>query len=569
MHGAVKMVAVFLVAWSWTLCGQADVIKAAVDKTFNQSPFKYELRELNRCQTHTVYAISYPSPIVSDLESNNTVHGEFFLPHGLPLTKSHPAVVINHIIAGGFELERMMCTILAHNGVVAMFIMMPYYERRGDNRGSKQMLEASDRFIKSLEQGVQDNRRAVDVLASRPEVAVDKIGIGGGSLGAITSASVCGFEPRIERAFLLLGGGNLEQIFRHESREAAPFRKFIDSLDDASREATLDTLRRLDPISQGEALQRLSRFDRLRMICAAEDHIIPPECSQALAEAAGCIITWLPGVDHYSIASQSAFIFAELVDFFTERRPSEWKPVGMGDNDNPEAVGLRMLARFLQELSLMLTGTPAPGCGHRLNVRLAINYEGKSHKAEVLLTRGSKGWYALSANGFKFGQTAFGQAEHPWMANAKESLYIGSLNAVEGRRFSAFIPPEQLLKYQAVTGALASVAMMPEMLTSSTGISVTPTSEGMTRVAIDVPHPNFFGRINLVFDAKGALKNSFFSVGGVQGTLEISEWRLDAETPEADFRPPADRIAHEVNQEDVLRMTAVIFNRLLEPVNFW
>ena len=567
MRGVVKMVTVFLVVWTWALYGQADVIKTAVGETFNQSPFEYELRELERRQTHTVYAISYPSPVVSDLESNNTVHGEFFLPHGLPSTKSHPAVVINHILAGGFDLERMMCTTLANNGVVAMFIMMPYYERRGDNRGRKQMLESADRFIKSLEQAIQDNRRAVDVLASRPEVAADKVGIGGGSLGAIISASVCGFEPRLERAFLLMGGGNLEQIFRHESRETAVFRKFLDSLDDASRKETLDALMRLDPISQGEALRRLSRFGRMRMICASEDHVIPPECSQLLAEAAGCTITWLPGVNHYTVASQSAFIFAELVDFFTVRRPPEWKPVGASDGDNPEAVGLRLLAGFLRELSQMLTETPTPGCGHRLSLSLAIDDEGSSHKAELQLRRGARGWYALSGNVPKLGQAAFGQAEYPWMAGAKESLYVGSLNAVDGRRFDTFIAPEQLLKYQMGIGALASVVMAPEMLTGYTRVAATPTTEGMTRVAVDIPHPDFFGRINLVFDAKGAPKNGFFSVGGVQGTLTISEWRLDAETPEADFGPPAGRTAREVNQEDVLRMVAAIFNRLLESIN--
>jgi dienelactone hydrolase len=568
MRGAVKIVAVFLVAWSWVLYGQADVIKTAVGETFNQSPFEYELRELERRQTHTVYAISYPSPVVSDLESNNTVHGEFFLPHGLPPTKSHPAVVINHILAGGFDLERMMCTTLANNGVVAMFIMMPYYERRGDNRGRKLIMESSDRFIKSLEQGIQDNRRAVDVLASRPEVAAEKIGIGGGSLGAIVSASVCGFEPRLERAFLLMGGGNLEQIFRHESRETAPFRKFLDSLDDASRKTTLDALTRLDPVSQGEALHRLSRFGRLRMICASEDHVIPPACSRALAEAAGCTITWLPGVNHYTVASQSAFIFAELVDFFTVRRPSEWKPVGANDGDKPEAVGLRLLGGFLRELSLMLAGTPTPGCGHHLGVSLAVDYKGGSHKADIQLKRGARGWYALSGNVPKLGQAAFGQAKHPWMAGAKESLYVGSQNAVDERRFDAFIAPEQLLKYQMATGALASVAMAPEILTGYTRVATTPTTEGMTRVAVDIPHPDFFGRINLVFDAKGALKSGFFSLSGVQGTLTISEWRLDAETPETDFAPPAGRTAREVNQEDVLRMIAAIFNRLLESVNF-
>jgi hypothetical protein len=430
------------------------------------------------------------------------------------------------------------------------------------------MLESPERFIRSLEQAVQDNRRAVDVLASRPEVAADKVGIGGGSLGAIMSATVCGFEPRLERAFLLMGGGNLEKIFRHPSRETAAFRKFLDGQDEASRQATLAELTRLDPVSQGEALRRLSRAGRLRMICASEDHVIPPECSRALGEAAGCTITWLPGVNHYTVASQSAFIFAELVDFFTVRRPPEWQPAGTTDGSNPEAAGLRLLAGFLRELSLMLAGVPVPGCGHHLGVSLAVDHQGSSHKADLQLKRGTNGRYVLSGNVPKLGQAVFGQGEHPWIAGAKESLFVGSQQAADGRRCSAFMTPEQVLKYQMATGVLASVAMAPEMITSYARVSVTPTSEGMTRVAVDIPHPDFYGRVNLVFDADGAPKSGFFSVGGVQGTLTISDWRLDAATPEAEFAPPAGRAVREVNQEDVLRMTAAVFDRLLEWVNF-
>ncbi len=566
MHGVVKMAAAFLLIWSWPLLGQADVIRTTVAETFNQSPFEYELRELDRRATHTVYAISYPSPVVSDLDSNNTVHGEFFLPHGLPLTQSHPGVVINHILAGGFDLERMMCTTLANNGVVAMFIMMPYYDQRGNNRGRKQMLDTAERFITSLDQAIQDNRRAVDVLSSRPEVAADKIGIGGGSLGAIISASVCGFEPRLERAFLLMGGGNLEKIFRHESRETAAFRKFLDGQSEAAREATLAELKRLDPVSQGEALRRLSQDGRLKMICAAEDHVIPPECSRELGKEAGCDIIWLPGVNHYTVASQSAYVFAELVDFFTARRPPEWRPVDAADTSNPETTGLRLLAGFFRSLSMMLSSAPVPGCAHHLGISLAVDVNGSSHKADFRLSRGTNGWYALTGQIPKLGQAAFGQGEHPWIAGAKESLFVGSLQALADRRCSAFITPEQILKYQLATGVLASAAMAPEMLKSYAQVSVTPTAQGMTRVAVDIPHPKFKGRINLVFDADGVPQSGFFAVGGVQGTFTITDWRLDAETPATAFAPPGNLTARDVSQEDVLRMTAAVFERLLESV---
>ena len=67
-------------------------------------------------------------------------------------------------------------------------------------------------------QAVQDVRRTIDLLASRPEVDPKKIGITGISLGGIVSGTAAGMEPRINRAMLILAGGDLLTTL-HEAEE--------------------------------------------------------------------------------------------------------------------------------------------------------------------------------------------------------------------------------------------------------------------------------------------------------------------------------------------------------------
>jgi len=90
--------------------------------------------------------------------------------------------------------------------VIALFFKQPYYGERGGKVGKAMLATGSAIFMGGLEQGLQDARRAVDILAALPEVDASHIGITGISMGAIQSATVCGMEPRIHKAFLTLGG---------------------------------------------------------------------------------------------------------------------------------------------------------------------------------------------------------------------------------------------------------------------------------------------------------------------------------------------------------------------------
>mgnify|MGYP000943722510 CR=1 FL=1 len=560
-----QLCAVFFLFLS--LPGYCQSERFAVRDTFNGTPFEYELKELEKRDLHTVYTISFPSPVATSSESNNTVHGEFFLPNAIPEGVTLPAVLINHVLAGGFDLERMMCTTLANQGIAAMFIMMPYYGLRGKHCDPRDILKSAERFIDSMHQGVQDNRRAVDILISRPEVAADRIGIAGGSMGSIVSASVCGFEPRIERAFLLLGGGNLEKIFQNPRPETAPFRNLLQKLTEEQRTATLQELKRFDPITQQEALRRLSGNGKLKMICAAEDEVIPPSCSRELGEAAQCEIIWLPGVGHYTIFSQSGFVFAELIDFFSTNPPLTWKPAANNGKVGSEAMGLRLLAGFFRDLHFFLAGIPAEGYAHHLAMTCQLAADSNNFHGEMRLSRGPEGCYKVFVDIPKLGQGWIGQGEFPWIAGAKNSLFVGSQNATPGQGCSMFISPEQLMKYQMGLGALATGAMAPEMLKKVAEWTVVREADNKTGVAVNINHAKFKGRLYLLFEQNGKPESGHFHAKNVALSFQFSDWQLNVPTPAAFFSPPENLQGKPVNQQDVLRMFAAVFERLLECVN--
>src|SRR5205085_11716380 len=78
--------------------------------------------------------VTFPSPVKTALEQNNTVHCEYYLPQR---KEKVPAVVVLHILGGDFPLSRLYCSALSSRGVAALFVKMPYYGPRrtpGDPR---------------------------------------------------------------------------------------------------------------------------------------------------------------------------------------------------------------------------------------------------------------------------------------------------------------------------------------------------------------------------------------------------------------------------------------------------
>ena len=259
-------------------------------------------------RTTDVSEVTFPSPLETEHACNNTVHCEYFRPHG---PGRRPAVVVLHILGGDFPLARLFSRYLAASGTPALFLKMPYYGPRRPTDVRKRMIDVDPRdSVVGMRQAVLDIRRAGAWLASREEVDPEQIGIFGISLGGITAALAAEQEPRFRNVCLMLAGGDLGRV-SWESSEVRQAREHW-LAKGGTKEEFFTVLQPIDPATYAERL----RSRRLFMINASQDEVIPPACTTSLWEKAGKPpIVWLDA-GHYSAALYMFHGLAEVTRFF-------------------------------------------------------------------------------------------------------------------------------------------------------------------------------------------------------------------------------------------------------------
>ncbi|HEY8503371.1 MAG TPA: prolyl oligopeptidase family serine peptidase [Gemmataceae bacterium] len=226
-----------------------------------------------------VYRLTFPSPVKSPHESNNTVHAEYYRPKG---AGPFPGVIILDILAGDQSLSRGMGLFFAQNGVAGLFVQMAYHGPRRPPEGRVRLLSPDiPHTLAAIRQTVLDCRCAAAWLAARPEIDPERLGIVGTSLGSFMSALTAAMEPRLRRVALLLGGGGLVDAFYDHPR-AGWFRRFNELLG-GSKERLAELIAPVDPLTYADRLARR----RLLMIAARRDEIVPPSAAEALWKAAG------------------------------------------------------------------------------------------------------------------------------------------------------------------------------------------------------------------------------------------------------------------------------------------
>ena len=273
------------------------------------STFSFERQPLRTTPNYTVEAVRFPSPVVTPEVENNTVHAEYFRPRR---PGKRPSVVVLHILGADFALSRYMAARLADRGVAALFVKLPYYGERRP-AGDKRFLSGDvERSIGSMRQGVLDVRRAAAWLADRPEVDAAHVGVTGISLGGIMSSLAASVDPAINRAALLLAGGELHEIL-WGMPEGAKYRALW-----IASGRTKDDLKALvepyDPITYAARL----KGKRVMMMAGNVDEVVPPSSARALWRAAGePPITWFD-CGHYSAAGYLLPAIRKTVDFFAD-----------------------------------------------------------------------------------------------------------------------------------------------------------------------------------------------------------------------------------------------------------
>lgn len=141
---------------------------------------------------------------------------------------------------------------------------------------------------------VNEARRLVDYVETRPEIDRSRIYLIGASYGAVTGATAAAFDPRFQAVVLVYGGGDLRLMAGSDE-----VRKAVGPLADVAGEIAAWIAAPFDPVRN---VYRISPRPIL-FLNGEKDRIVPPAAAQALFDAAHepKEIKWYP-TDHLDLA---------------------------------------------------------------------------------------------------------------------------------------------------------------------------------------------------------------------------------------------------------------------------
>src|SRR5439155_11225821 len=116
--------------------------------------FEYELSQRLDLPSSDldVHHLQFPSPLKTDAAENNTVHGEYYRPHG---EGPFPGVIVLDIMGGDGNVSRMVATALAQKHIAALALRMPYYGERRPSGSRERMIRTDfDHSMTDLRQTV-------------------------------------------------------------------------------------------------------------------------------------------------------------------------------------------------------------------------------------------------------------------------------------------------------------------------------------------------------------------------------------------------------------------------------
>jgi dienelactone hydrolase len=227
----------------------------------------------------SVYRVRFPSPVKTPHPENNTVHAEYYRPHG---RGPFPAVIVLDVTGGGQSLSRGIATYLAQNRIAGLFVQMAYYgPRRPPGSDLRLLMPDLPHTLAAVRQTVLDLRVATAWMESRPELDPRNLGILGTSLGSFLATLAAEMEPKLTRVAVLLGGGGLVDAY-YDHPKASTYRRLYEALG-GSKEKLAKLIAPADPLTCAANLK-----DRKVLIIAGKrDDIVPPKMALALWQATG------------------------------------------------------------------------------------------------------------------------------------------------------------------------------------------------------------------------------------------------------------------------------------------
>jgi dienelactone hydrolase len=536
-----------------------------VSKTFDGQPFEYRILDRTEKTGCVVYRLRYPSPRVTAVPQNNTIPAEYYVPSGLkPDDPKRPAVICLHILDGNIELVRLTCSVLASHGIPSILFLLPYYGERSLPEGPEAMAKNPRLFLSGVDQALYDVKRTVDVLASRPEVAPEHIGITGISLGGIVAASAARLDPRISRAVLILAGGDLPTIIHHarETRELSQLINRLPAEQKAEVEAAIDLV---DPLRDARHLRDRAVQGKVLMVNAAEDEVIPPACTRKLADALGIAnrVVWLNGLGHYTAMAELPRIMQMTAEFFAKDLPDGLKepPVPTG-----QRTPLQTVVSVVQQATAFLTSEPADGRCHVADLDVTVTPKGeRTYEGHLLLIRGSTYRFKLQCKLPMLGELAVGQGSYPWMASLKKTLFKGTQGKTDKPGDPlAYADARYLTRLRMLGGVVSGLAMAPDLLDQLATLTPETTPDGRKRIRIDLKKKSQGTLLLSLKDDQATPDTIAFDIAGVQGTITARSWQTNTIAHAAMFEPPDRSADKEVDRDVLYRIFSAMFNFAME-----
>jgi dienelactone hydrolase len=537
------------------LCAFADDSGQSllVPNTCDNRPFAYSEKLLAERPGYKILRWRYPSPIHSAVEQNNAIPADYYLPDGIrPGDAGRPAVICLHILDGNDALTDLLCSALAARGIPALAFKLPYYGERGLPEGPLALAKDPKLFAAAIEQTGCDVRRSVDLLASRPEIDPQKIGIAGISLGGIIAAGAAGGEPRIHRAALLLAGGDVLSII-HAARETRPLSETIKALPPEDRTALETKIKNLDPLHFASALRGRAQRGQVLMINATDDEVIPKRCTEKLADALAIPdkIVWLDGLGHYTAMAELPFALETTADFFAFDMPPGAAPPSA--ESRPPAM--KKLADVLRQAAALLAERPQPGKCHVVDVDFSARTgETQPLAGRLRFCRDAAARFSLSAKLPVAGEMTFGQNAHPWIVSNGTVLTGTEKPAPKLKNPEDFLPARNRLQLRSLAGVLRASAATPEVLLRFMSVEGDVLPDGRPGIVIRGNEP-FNARLEMIFRPDDrTLDELRLKANAFEGSVRFIEMKINAAARGEPFDPPADLPVKHVEQQEVYRM---------------
>ncbi len=293
--------------------------------------FKVETAQTIPGPEWTQILLRFPSPLKSPWPANDVVWAHLIVPRFPPGRKA-AVLVLPVMAAPNAWIETRFVERFARDGFVVLWLEMPtQFHRRPDpsQPSGRVFLARTPRQLASnFRQSVLDARRALDVLAARPEVDGGRIALFGISLGAIAGAAAYAVDPRPRFAVFLLGGADFPSLLSGSSM-TGPFAARMG----LGRDELKAAWRGLDPLEHPRGHEGKPAL----LINAEWDAVIPRANAVKLLEAfPDARQLWVPG-GHYTaiihllwLPGWTSVVLKEALDSrgvrpYTVRRAAELK----------------------------------------------------------------------------------------------------------------------------------------------------------------------------------------------------------------------------------------------------